>query len=234
MPPTSYSPPVAPVSRHRIDRRNAITLKLLFIATLVLVLQAPLFFVNRLRTERLEFRAKAAGEMSDTALEGSLREIPKSAKFAVFRMVERSLKHSVLVLALVFTAFFLFETVLGLRLHLVHYALVGAALCLFYLALLSLGEVLSSGLAYGMAAVASSGLIVLYSAAVLKTWIRAGLIAGLLGVVHGVLYAIMLADDYALLAGTGALFVGLAAVMYFTRNIDWSTQEPVPATGGAK
>src|SRR5258708_17738838 len=57
-------------------------------------------------------------------------------------MVERSLKHSVLVLTLVFTAFFLFETLAGLRLHAVHYGLVGAALCLFYLALLALGEVL--------------------------------------------------------------------------------------------
>ena len=56
-------------------------------------------------------------------------------------MVERALKHSVLILTLVFTAFFLLETLGGLRLHAVHYGLIGAALCLFYLVLLALGEV---------------------------------------------------------------------------------------------
>lgn len=234
LPPTSHSPARAPVALNRIDRRNAVTLKLLFIAALVLLLQAPLFLVNRLRTERMENLAKAVGEMPRTAREGSLQEVPKGEKFEVYRMVDRSLKHGVLVLALVFTAFFLFETVIGLRLHLVHYGLVGAALCLFYLALLALGEVVTSGLAYGSAAVASSGLIVFYSAAVLKTWVRASLIAGLLAVVHSVLFAIMLQDDYALLAGTAALFVALATVMYFTRNIDWNSQEQVAATGGAK
>lgn len=233
-PPTSYSPPPPPVNRQRIDRRNAVTLKLLFIATIVLLLQAPLFLVNRLRTERMENLAKAVGEMPRTAREGSLHEVPTGERFEVYRMVERSLKHGVLVLALVFTAFFLFETVIGLRLHLVHYGLVGAALCLFYLALLALGEVLTSGLAYGSAAVASSGLIVFYSAAVLKAWIRACLVAGLLAVVHSVLFAIMLQDDYALLAGTAALFVALATVMYFTRNLDWNAQEPGAVAGGAK
>lgn len=232
LPPAALTSP--PETRTRIDRRNAITLKLLFIAGLVLLLQAPLYLVNRLRTERLEYRAKAVGLMAREAREGSLQEVPKDDRFEVFRMVERSLKHGVLVLTLVFAAFFLFETVAGLRLHLVHYGLVGAALCLFYLSLLALGEVLTSGLAYGSAAAASSGLIVFYSAAVLKTWIRAGLIAGLLAVVHGVLYTILVRDEHALLAGTGALFLALAAVMYFTRNIDWNAQEQVAAPGGAK
>ena len=46
-------------------------------------------------------------------------------------MVYRSLKHSALILTLIFAAFFLFETLAGLRLHAVHYGLVGAAMCLF-------------------------------------------------------------------------------------------------------
>ena len=62
------------------------------------------------------------------------------------------------------------------------------ALCLFYLALLALGEVLTPGLAYIGAAAASSLLIVCYSAAILKSYVRAGLIAGLLTAEHGVLY----------------------------------------------
>ena len=140
-------------------------------------------------------------------------------------MVERALKHGVLVLALVFAAFFLFETLAGLRLHAVHYGLVGAAMCLFYLALLALGEVVEPGAAYVGAAGASSVLVTLYSAAILKTRGRALVIGALLGSVHSVLYVVLRMENFALLAGTGALFAALAAVMYFTRNIDWHAQD---------
>jgi inner membrane protein len=139
----------------------------------------------------------------------------------------------VLVLALVFAAFFLFEILAGLRLHPVHYSLVGAALCLFYLALLAVGEVTSPGQAYVVAAIASSSLITCYSAAILRTWIRATLIAGLLAAVHSVLFVVLRMDDFALLAGTGALFAVLAAVMFFTCHIDWQAQDGSPAVAGA-
>jgi inner membrane protein len=140
-------------------------------------------------------------------------------------MVERSLKHSVLVLTLVFAAFFLFETLAGLRLHAVHYGLVGAALCLFYLALLALGEVLPPGAAYVGAAVASSLLIVCYSITILRSYARATSIAALLAVEHSVLYTVLRMENYALLAGTAALFTALAAVMFFTRHVDWFAHE---------
>ncbi|HRI83765.1 MAG TPA: inner membrane CreD family protein, partial [Opitutaceae bacterium] len=140
-------------------------------------------------------------------------------------MVERALKHSVLVLTLVFAAFFLFETLAGLRLHAVHYGLVGAALCLFYLALLALGEVLPPGQAYVGAAVASSLLIVCYGISILHSLVRAGSIAALLGAEYGVLYVVLRMEDYALLAGTASLFTVLAGIMFFTRKVDWFAQE---------
>lgn len=106
-----------------------------------------------------------------------------------------------------------------------------AALCLFYLALLALGEVLTPGLAYIGAAAASSLLIVCYSAAILKSYVRAGLIAGLLTAEHGVLYVVLRMEDYALLAGTSALFTALGAVMFFTRNVDWFANEAAKREG---
>ena len=42
---------------------------------------------------------------------------------------------------------------------------------------------------------------------------------------HSVLCVVLRMEDYALLAGTTALFVALAGVMYFTRNVDWFAQE---------
>jgi len=216
-------PPFLP-ARARVARRNSVTLKLLFIAGLIFVLQVPLYLVNGLRQERSANRHQAMSRQ----LASPLRSPAKGGEAAVFdtyRMIERALKHAVLVLALVFTAFFLFEMLAGLRLHAVHYGLVGAALCLFYLALLALGEVLEPGLAYVGAAGASSGLISLYSAAILSSWLRAGLIAALLGAVHSVLFVVLRMEDYALMAGTAALFVALAAVMFFTRNVDWNAHD---------
>lgn len=220
-------PPLLPSAVQR--RRHAVTLKLLFIALLVLVLQLPLGLINGLRQERSGNReaahARRAADASLVVAEPAPAYSPAKAAAEGYRMVERSLKHSVLVLTLVFAAFFLFETLAGLRLHAVHYGLVGAALCLFYLALLALGEVLEPGPAYVGAAVASSLLIVGYSISILRSYARAGSIAALLAAEHSVLYVVLRMEDYALLAGTTALFVVLAAVMFFTRNVDWFAQE---------
>lgn len=216
-------------ARNRIDRRNAVTLKLLFIAGLVLLLQLPLHLVNQLRQERSESLAR--GYAAGAAAQPARPPVPLPASvdaFDNYRMVERAVKHGVLVLALVFTAFFLFEILAGLRLHALHYALVGAALCLFYLALLALGEVIAPGGAYAGAAVASSALIVLYSGAILRSWARASLIAGLLAAVHSVLFVVLRMEKFSLLAGTAALFAALAAVMYLTRNIDWTARDATP------
>jgi len=219
-------PPVIVPPAPTQNRRHTVTLKLLFIAALVLLLQLPLGLVNNLRQERAGNREAAHARQADTRV----AEVPAAYNPAVaaaegYRMVERSLKHSVLVLTLVFAAFFLFETLAGLRLHMVHYGLVGAALCLFYLALLALGEVLEPGWAYIGAAVASSLLVVLYSVSILHSYGRASTIAALLTAEHGVLYVVLRMEDYALLAGTASLFVVLAGVMFFTRNVDWFAQE---------
>ncbi len=226
----STQPPVIHPKLASASRRNAVTLKLLFIAALVLLLHLPLGMINSLRQERAGNREAAHARLSEqreTRRESPAvaRVTPAVAAAEGYRMVERSLKHGALVLTLVFAAFFLFETLAGLRLHAVHYGLVGGALCLFYLALLALGEVLTPGWAYVGAAVASSLLIVLYSVSILRSYARAGTIAALLLGEHSVLYVVLRMEDYALLAGTTALFVVLAAVMFFTRNVDWFAQE---------
>lgn len=252
-PPTTPLPHTLPaLAPTKTDRRNRATLKLLFIAALVLLLQIPLQLVNALQQERRATRvsggagAEAAAavatqgngavvkrtngtdrtNVSDGA-KGSPAAVTgaEAGVFEAYRMVERALKHGFLVLALVFAAFFLFETLAGLRLHAVHYGLVGVAMSLFYLAMLALGEVMRPGLAYVGAAVASSALITLYSAAILRSRGRAGAIATLLASVHAVLYVVLRMEDFALLAGTAALFSALAAVMFFTRNIDWFVQD---------
>ena len=219
----STTPPMLSVSLGP-PKRLPVAVKLLLIALAVIFLQLPLVFINNLRHERAANREAAHARQ----VEAGVAEVqsgamtPAMAAAEGYRMVERALKHGVLVLTLVFAAFFLFEVLVGLRLHLVHYGMVGAALCLFYLALLALGEVLRPGPAYVGAAVASSLLIVGYSAAILQSWPRAVVIAALLTAEHSVLFVVLRMEDYALLAGTGALFVALGAIMFCTRKVNWA------------
>jgi inner membrane protein len=144
---------------------------------------------------------------------------------SAYRVIERAIKYGVLFLALVFTTFFLFEAASGLRLNALNYLLVGAALCLFYLGLLALAEFWPFGAAYGTAAAASLALVGGYSAAILRSGRRALGVSGLLGLVYGYLYFVLQMEDYALLAGTAALFVALAAVMWVTRRLDWQGRD---------
>ena len=105
------------------------------------------------------------------------------------------------------------------------YLLVGSALCLFYLLLLSISEHAPFGVSYLVAAAATVLLIGGYSAAVLRGPLRALLMTIVLGVLYGYLYVLLQLEDYALLLGSVGLFAILALVMYLTRRIDWGARE---------
>lgn len=148
-----------------------------------------------------------------------------------YQKTERSLKYGVLFLLLTFVTFFLVELFHPVSLHPVQYLLVGAALCLFYLLLLSVSEQLGFGPAYAVAAGATVALIGGYSLAILKTGGRAALLTAVLGVLYGYLYVLLQAEDYALLLGAVGLFVILGTVMYLTRRIDWSGRRGAAPAG---
>jgi inner membrane protein len=100
-----------------------------------------------------------------------------------YRYIERSIKYGVLFLVLVFTTFFLFEVTARQKIHPFQYLMVGAALCLFYLLLLSVSEFIGFGWAYLIATVASTILITWYCRFFLGGGVRTLMIrAGLAGV----------------------------------------------------
>lgn len=138
-----------------------------------------------------------------------------------YRKVERSIKYGVLFLTLVFAVFFLFETLAALKVHSVQYTLVGAAMCLFYLGLLSVSEFMVFGWAYFIAAAAAVLMITFYSWSVLRSGRRALLVGGELSLIYGFLYVSLQLQDYSLLLGTVGIFAVLSVVMYATRNLDW-------------
>lgn len=138
-----------------------------------------------------------------------------------YQVSDRAVKYAVLFLSLTFLAFFLFEVLGGLPLHPLHYLLVGSALVLFYLLLLSLSEWIPLGGAYLAASAATVGLVTAYSASILARRRRAlGLGVGL-AVLYGYLWSLLQVETHALLIGSWVLFVVLALVMYVTRKIDW-------------
>lgn len=135
--------------------------------------------------------------------------------------VVRSIKYAVLFIVMSFAAFFLFDVRSGVRIHPVSYLLVGAALALFYLLLLSLTEQIGFAPAYLIAALLTVSLVSGYSAAMLRDGKRAIPVALLLSLLYGYLYFVLQLEDYALLFGAFLLFAFLAFLMFATRKIDW-------------
>jgi len=138
-----------------------------------------------------------------------------------YRMAERSVKYQFLFLVLTFVTLWLFEVLGGVGLHPLHYLLVGAGMCLFYLLLLSLSEHLHFLAAYLVAALAIVLLLSGYCAAILGSAGRAAVVGVFITLLYSYLYTLLVNQDYALLAGSTGLFLLLATVMYLTRKIDW-------------
>lgn len=139
----------------------------------------------------------------------------------IYQQTERSVKYGVLFLVLTFVLFFLYEVMKQLRLHPMQYLLVGMALSVFYLLLISLSEHITFELAYGVATLASVGIIGFYLSGVMKNRLLALLFSGILALLYAMLFAILRSEDNALLMGCLLLFGTLALVMAVTRRIDW-------------
>ncbi len=139
----------------------------------------------------------------------------------VYLQSERSLKYGFLFIVLIFVAFFIFEILKKLPIHPIQYGLVGLAIALFYLLLLSLSEHLSFLVSYALAAIASVLLISFYLIKVLRNNKTTAMFAGLLSLLYFSLYIIVSAEDFALLMGSALVFIVLAVIMVATRNIDW-------------
>ena len=138
-----------------------------------------------------------------------------------YQQVERALKYSLLFVTATFGVLLLLEILAPVRLHPMHFLLVGAALVLFYLLLIALSEHIGITLAYGLASSAIVLLLSTYSRAILHSR-RAGEIVGsVVAVLYGYLFTLLRAESYSLLFGALGLFGLLATAMYLTRRLDW-------------
>ena len=132
--------------------------------------------------------------------------------------VRRSTRYAFLVIVLTLLSFFLIELRSRKRAHAFQYILIGLALCLFYLLLLSLSEHILFDWAYVIASVATIGLIALYVRAVFADSTLGGVSAVVLTGLYGFVFLLLQLEDYALLVGSIGLFLLLALTMFLTRN----------------
>lgn len=139
----------------------------------------------------------------------------------IYLMSERAVKYGLMFVVLVFTAFFLFEVLRGLRVHPMQYLLVGLSMAMFFLLIISLSEHIPFAAAYALSGSACVLLIGFYLAGVLRSRRPAILFSGGVGLLYGVLYSVLQSEDNALLMGALILFAALAIVMILTRRMDW-------------
>ena len=109
--------------------------------------------------------------------------------------------------------------------HPIQYLLVGVALIIFYLLLLSFSEHISFLLSYIIASVMTIGLITIFMASVSKDKKTALGLGALLTTIYFFIYILLQLETYALLAGSIGIFIILAIAMYATQKIDWYKKE---------
>lgn len=143
-----------------------------------------------------------------------------------YRMATRALKYSFLFLALTFLSYFIFEITSNenRKIHLLQYLMMGAAMLIFYLLLVSLSEFMPFGGAYLIAGLMTIGLIGSYTYFILtkrQDLKFALLISTIMLVLYGFFYTLLVIQDFSLIIGSFVLFLIISLVMYTTRNVEW-------------
>ena len=161
-----------------------------------------------------------ASEMRDLFRLGGAMQVNFVTPLDPYRTVNRALKYAVMFIGLVFLAYFLMETLLGVRVHPAQYLLIGLAQAVFYLLLLAFAEQIGFTPAFLISAVATVALTSLYAGAVFGRsliW-KSALV---FGTVYALLFVLMRIQDFALMVGALVCFTAIAATLYLTRNLDW-------------
>ncbi|HEY1283837.1 MAG TPA: cell envelope integrity protein CreD [Steroidobacteraceae bacterium] len=147
----------------------------------------------------------------------------------LYQQAERSVKYAGLFIALSLLTLFLWEHLARRPLHPIQYGLMALAMSVFYLLLLALAEHIGFLYAYLAAALALCSLLGIYLAGAFRSSRAGGGSAVAFGATYALLYLLVTSEDYALLAGSLALFAILATVMVLTRRLDWYGSGASPA-----
>jgi inner membrane protein len=138
-----------------------------------------------------------------------------------YQKTMRSVKYAVLCILLTFSAFFLIETTNKRSVHPFQYGLIGMALIVFYVLLLSFSEYVGFTTSYIIASLATVGLIGWFAKSILVSGRLSGVLSVVLVLMYTYIFTLLQLQDYSLLFGSIGLFITLAVIMYFSRKIQW-------------
>jgi inner membrane protein len=137
-----------------------------------------------------------------------------------YQQNERSAKYAILIILLTFVVVFFIEVLKKKAVNPFQYLLIGLALVLFYSLLLSLSEIWGFNLAYIVAAVMTTVLIVVHMSSILKNRNLGLFIGALLTFLYLFVFILIQMESYALLVGSIGLFCILAVIMYFSKKLE--------------
>ena len=138
-----------------------------------------------------------------------------------YQKTMRTSKYGLMIIILTFLSFFMIELFSKKVIHPIQYLLVGLALIIFYSILLAISEYILFQYSYLISSLLIIALIGFYARSIYQSNQISIVISGMLMMFYGFMYVILQLQDYSLLIGTIALFIIMAAIMFFTRKINW-------------
>ena len=139
-----------------------------------------------------------------------------------YQKTTRSVKYAILFIFLTFLAFFiLIELILKRRIHPIQYLMIGFALSMFYLLLISLSEHIPFDFAYIISTVSIVSVILVYTYSLARKIVITTIAGFLLTGLYTFLFVTLQHEEYSLLIGSIGLFLILSVIMIFTRKYDW-------------
>jgi inner membrane protein len=138
----------------------------------------------------------------------------------MYTQADRATKYGFLFIGLTFAGLGLVELRSKRAIHVIQYGLVGVAISIFFLLLLSLSEHIAFAAAYAVATAACSALIGYYGRHVLASKKGGAVFAASTAALYGLLFVLLRLEDFALLLGSGVLFAALGVAMYVTRKLE--------------
>lgn len=137
----------------------------------------------------------------------------------------RSTKYAILFIGLTFVVFFFMDNRNKFNIHIIHYALVGFAILINFVLLLSISEYVGFNLAYLISAAATLLLITYFVQGFIKNWNITLKLSMMLILLYSFIYSVLQLKEHALLVGSIGLFIILAIIMYYSRNMEWNERK---------
>ena len=141
-----------------------------------------------------------------------------------YQRTTRAAKYGVLFVILTFVTFFFFELLRKKYVHPLQYLIVGFAIMLFYLLLLSLAEYLLFDFAYLISAITVTLMVMLYAGAIFSNRSYGITVGLILFMLYAYFYTLLQLQLYSLLFGSIGMVIMLSIIMVLTRNMHRAKQ----------